>query len=61
MEIVNWRKSSRSGSNGGDCVELFGAPGTVVFRDSKNRTGPTLAFSRSAFRAFAAEVKRTQP
>ncbi|WP_084476974.1 DUF397 domain-containing protein [Actinokineospora enzanensis] len=34
-----WRKSSRSGSNGGQCVELHPAG---AIRDSKNPTGPTL-------------------
>jgi Domain of unknown function (DUF397) len=34
-----WRKSSRSGGNGGACVELANV-GAV--RDSKNPTGPAL-------------------
>lgn len=39
-EAIRWRKSSYSGGNGGDCVELAHT-GTGV-RDSKNATGPVL-------------------
>lgn len=43
--MIRWRKSSRSGSEGGTCVELgcrdeAGTP--VAVRDSKNPTGPVL-------------------
>jgi hypothetical protein len=34
-----WRKSTRSGGNGGACVELANVG---VIRDSKNPSGPTL-------------------
>jgi Domain of unknown function (DUF397) len=57
MSNTVWRKSSRSGPNGGECVELTTTPGTVAVRDSKNPDGPMLTFSRDTFRAFAAEVK----
>jgi hypothetical protein len=39
LSAVVWRKSSRSGGNGGACVELANI-GAV--RDSKNPAGPTL-------------------
>ena len=35
-----WRKSTRSGSNGGSCVEV--ANTLSALRDSKNATGPVL-------------------
>lgn len=35
-----WRKSSFSGSNGGNCVEV--ASGLRALRDSKNPGGPVL-------------------
>jgi hypothetical protein len=39
-ELLRWRKSARSGSNGGQCVELAHTRGAV--RDSKNPSGPVL-------------------
>lgn len=59
MELTGatWRKASRSAGNGGECVEVAGLPGTVAVRDSKDPHGPKLAFSRNAWRAFAARVK----
>lgn len=53
-----WRKSSYSGANGGDCAEVAGAPGLVFVRDTKNRTGATLAFTPQAWRAFTAQIKQ---
>ncbi|GIJ23069.1 DUF397 domain-containing protein [Micromonospora lutea] len=48
-----WRKSSRSNSNGGACVEVAdNLPGVVAVRDSKDPAGPVLAFTRTAWRAF---------
>lgn len=53
-----WRKSSRSGSNGGNCVEVAdNIPGIVAVRDSKDPDGPALAFSPAAWRAFVTAVK----
>jgi hypothetical protein len=37
---MTWRKSSFSGSNGGDCVEV--ASHLRALRDSKNPSGPVL-------------------
>ncbi|MEU8386678.1 DUF397 domain-containing protein [Micromonospora sp. NPDC048843] len=46
-----WRKSTRSGDNGGNCVEVAtNLPGVVAVRDSKDPAGPTLSFSRDAWR-----------
>jgi hypothetical protein len=56
---VTWRKSSYSGGNGGDCVEV-GAPNgvdRVLVRDTKDRHGPVLAFSPQTWRRFAERVK----
>ncbi|WP_033345897.1 DUF397 domain-containing protein [Catenuloplanes japonicus] len=53
-----WRKSGRSGSSGGNCVEVAGNLTTVVgIRDSKDPAGPALVVSRSAFRTFTASLK----
>jgi hypothetical protein len=49
-----WFKSSHSGSEGGACVEIAVAPGTVHVRDSKDKTGPQLAFGPTAWADFIA-------
>ncbi|NKZ04997.1 DUF397 domain-containing protein [Actinomadura latina] len=53
MDLTNtkWRKSSYSGSNAAECVELAGVAGAVVaVRDSKDPDGPVLLLSRAALR-----------
>lgn len=49
---LTWRKSTRSGGNGGACVEVAELPGGVAVRDSKDPAGPVLRLSRSEWRAF---------
>ncbi|MCW3839652.1 DUF397 domain-containing protein [Micromonospora yasonensis] len=50
---ARWRTSTRSSSNGGNCVEVAdNLPGVVLVRDSKDRTGGTLTFPPAAWRAF---------
>ncbi|WP_416905383.1 DUF397 domain-containing protein [Micromonospora echinospora] len=54
---AQWRTSTRSGNNGGDCVEVAdNLPGVVLVRDTKNRDGGTLAFPPTAWQAFVATV-----
>lgn len=53
-----WRKSSRSGTNGGNCVEVAGnLPGVVAVRDSKDPSGPALVVDPAAWAAFARSVR----
>ncbi|MFG1838113.1 DUF397 domain-containing protein [Micromonospora sp. NPDC049175] len=55
MELTGarWRKGTRSNSSGGACVEVAdNLPGVVAVRDSKDPTGPVLAFTPDAWRAF---------
>ncbi|MGK5496943.1 DUF397 domain-containing protein [Streptomyces sp. URMC 125] len=47
-----WRKSSYSGGDGGNCVEVAAGPGAVRVRDSKDREGGALAFPPAAWSAF---------
>ncbi|MGW1298161.1 DUF397 domain-containing protein [Streptomyces sp. NPDC002533] len=51
---AKWRKSSYSGTNGGDCVEVATTPscGSVPVRDSKNPTGPAIVLGAPAWQAF---------
>lgn len=55
---AQWRKSRRSGSQGGACVEVADLGDAVAIRDSKDPDGPKLAFSRREMAEFAARVKR---
>jgi hypothetical protein len=48
----NWRKSSYSGSANTSCVEVALTAEAVGVRDSKNTSGPQLAFPAPAWRAF---------
>lgn len=47
---LEWRKSSRS--NEQDCVEVARVAEAVAVRDSKNATGPNLAFPTSSWHVF---------
>ncbi|GAA3837231.1 DUF397 domain-containing protein [Streptomyces phyllanthi] len=49
---VQWRKSSYSGSSGGDCVEVAPLTPHIAVRDSKNPRGGTLILSPEAYSAF---------
>ncbi|MEO3779539.1 DUF397 domain-containing protein [Micromonospora sp. B11E3] len=54
---ARWRKSTRSGPDGGNCVEVAdNLPGVVAVRDSKDPSGPVLAFGPDAWHAFVARV-----
>ncbi|TDB98660.1 DUF397 domain-containing protein [Actinomadura sp. 7K534] len=48
-ELV-WRKSRRSGSSGGQCVEVANLENKVAVRDSKDPHGPMLVVSRGVLR-----------
>ncbi|MEO3780149.1 DUF397 domain-containing protein [Micromonospora sp. B11E3] len=56
---ARWRKSTRSGNNGGNCVEVAdNLPGVVLVRDTKDRDGGTLTFAPTAWRAFVGGLTR---
>jgi hypothetical protein len=55
---ADWRKSTRSDNGGNSCVEVAkNLPGVVGVRDSKDRSGPVLAFEPEAWTAFLDRVK----
>ncbi|MFD0782689.1 DUF397 domain-containing protein [Micromonospora azadirachtae] len=54
-----WRKSTRSGGNGGNCVEVAtNLPGVVAVRDSKDPDGPALTFGPDAWLRFVVHTHR---
>ncbi|GAA4524000.1 MULTISPECIES: DUF397 domain-containing protein [Nonomuraea] len=58
LNRATWRKSSRSGPDGGDCVEVAElSGGRRGVRDSKNPTGPALIFTPGEWAAFISGVK----
>ena len=57
---AEWRKSSRSGDNGGACVEVArNLPRIVAVRDSKNPHGPVLMLSKDAWASFVTRLRAT--
>jgi hypothetical protein len=52
----SWRKSSYSGTNGGDCVEIAESADTVLVRDTQDRGGTVLAVSAAAWRTFTRAI-----
>ncbi|MEU3553287.1 DUF397 domain-containing protein [Streptomyces fragilis] len=56
-----WRRSSYSGSGGGDCVEVAVGAGAVRVRDSKRPEGPVLAFPGARWAAFTSYVGERRP
>lgn len=51
-----WRKSTASGATG--CVEVAVTADGVWVRDTKDRPGPVLRFTRTEWDAFVAGVRQ---
>ncbi|EFL31862.1 conserved hypothetical protein [Streptomyces viridochromogenes DSM 40736] len=49
---LTWFKSSYSSIGSGDCVEVATSPDTIHIRDSKDKQGPQLCLSPTAWSAF---------
>ncbi|GGM64909.1 hypothetical protein GCM10011608_57880 [Micromonospora sonchi] len=58
LSAAHWFTSSRS-TNNGDCVECAILPDVVAVRDSKDRSGPVLTFSRRQWSTFITAVTPT--
>jgi Domain of unknown function (DUF397) len=56
--LKQWRKSSYSGSSGGDCIEVASAATAVMVRDTKDSNGRALAFAPDAWQAFTTCLKQ---
>jgi uncharacterized protein DUF397 len=59
VEVAHlWRKSSYSSNNGGACVEVAdNCPDIVAVRDSKDPSGPALAFTPDEWARFLDRVR----
>ncbi|MFJ7077825.1 DUF397 domain-containing protein [Streptomyces sp. NPDC098781] len=56
-ELVWFKSSYSSGSEGDSCVEVAVAPGTIHVRDSKYRdTSPRLVVAPESWAAFVTEL-----
>ncbi|MEV4847630.1 DUF397 domain-containing protein [Micromonospora matsumotoense] len=54
---ATWFKSSKSGPNCDNCVEVAYVIGAVGVRDSKDKTGPALVFAPGEWNAFVADAR----
>ncbi|MFF0150323.1 DUF397 domain-containing protein [Micromonospora sp. NPDC005203] len=62
MTGARWHKSTRSGSNGGSCVEVAdNLPDVVLVRDTKDRDGGVLHFNPQTWQSFVDLAKRIGP
>ncbi len=58
MSGARWRKSTRSGTNGGSCIEVAdNLPSRIFVRDTKDRNGGTLSFNPAAWSEFVTATK----
>jgi hypothetical protein len=54
--VGNWRKSTHSDANGGDCVEVSSTE-VVMVRDTTDREGATLSVAVDAWQRFIVSLK----
>lgn len=54
---AQWRKSSRSGPNCDNCVEVAFIENAIAVRDSKDPDGPVLVFTPAEWDAFIGGAK----
>lgn len=60
MSGNNWRKSTCSGGEGGECIEVGQANG-ILIRDTKDHdTGPVLRFTPAQWKRFTRTVVSTR-
>ena len=56
-DIRRWRKSTYSGANGGDCVEVGHGPAVIAIRDTTDRGGQVLTGRTLPWQRLAAKVR----
>jgi hypothetical protein len=58
LSRTEWRKATKSSSNGGNCVEVGrNLRGIVAVRDSKNPDGPKIVLRPASWQTFTASVR----
>ena len=60
LSRIEWRTSSYSSSNGGQCVQVGTSPQIVAVRDSQDPAGPALIFTPGDWRVFLGHLKDDQ-
>ena len=57
LSRARWSKSTRSGSQCDNCVEVAFVDGAIAVRDSRNPDGPALIFTAAEWDAFVGGAK----
>lgn len=57
LSRAQWFKSTRSGPNSDNCVEVAFVEEAIAVRDSKNPQGPALIFTAAEWDAFVGGAK----
>ena len=57
LSRAQWSKSTRSGPDSDNCVEVAFVDEAIAVRDSKNATGPALIFTAAEWDAFVGGAK----
>ena len=57
LNCAQWFKSTRSGPNSDNCVEVAFVDGAIAVRDSKDPDGPALIFTGDEWDAFVGGAK----
>ena len=57
LSRAQWFKSTRSGPNCDNCVEVAFVEQAIAVRDSKNPAGPALIFAAAEWDAFVGAAK----
>lgn len=60
-DLVWFKSSYSSGSEGDSCVEIATTPAAVHVRDSKNTDGPRLTFTPAAWAGFLTATSHDDP
>ncbi|MBA2949902.1 DUF397 domain-containing protein [Streptomyces himalayensis] len=55
---LRWFKSSYSGGDGGECIEVAACPSAIHIRDSKDTTRASFTVSPAAWSSFLALTRQ---